>query len=181
MTILHTPRLALRTWREDDIDAFVQVAADPAVYDFLPGPWTREKVGALVAAQNAGYARHGTCYFAATLRETGTLLGFVGLKYQDFDQPFAPCFELGWCLGTAYWGQGYASEGARACIAHGFEALGLEEIVSFTVPANLRSRAVMERLGMRRDPADDFAHPALPLEHPLSRHVLYRIGRPAGR
>lgn len=177
MDILRTSRLALRTWREDDIDAFVRVTADPAVHAFLPGPWTRDKTTALAAAQNAQYERHGTCYFAATLAETGALLGFVGLKYQDFDRPFAPCFELGWCLGKDYWGQGYAAEGARACMAHGFDTLGLEEIVSFTVPANLRSRAVMERLGMRRDPADDFVHPALPPEHPLSQHVLYRIAR----
>jgi RimJ/RimL family protein N-acetyltransferase len=116
--------------------------------------------------------------YASATGPTGALLGFVGLKHQDFDQPFAPCFELGWFLGKPHWGQGYASEGARACIAHGFGALGLDEIVSFTVPANVRSRRVMESLGMRRDPADDFAHPALPPGHRLSRHVLYRIGRP---
>lgn len=179
MDILRTPRLLLRTWREDDTEAFVHVAADPAVSAFLPGPWTHDKVSAMVAGQQALFERDGTCYFAATLRANGTLVGFVGLKRQDFDRPFAPCFELGWCLGMAHWGQGYASEGARACIAHGFEALGLDEVVSFTVPRNLRSRAVMERLGMRHDPADDFDHPALPPQHPLARHVLYRLARPA--
>jgi RimJ/RimL family protein N-acetyltransferase len=177
MDILRTSRLALRTWRDDDIDEFVRVCADPAVYDYLPGPWTRAKVEALAAAQNVQYERHGTCYFAATLRGTGALLGFIGLKYQDFDRPFTPCFELGWCLGSEHWGQGYASEGALACIAHGFDALGLDEIVSFTVPANLRSRAVMARLGLRHHPEDDFDHPALPPGHRLSRHVLYRIAR----
>ena len=179
MDILRTSRLSLRTWREDDIDAFVRVTADPAVHDFLPGPWTHEKTSALAAAQNAQFERLGSCYFAATLCDSGALIGFVGLKYQDADLPFAPCFELGWCLGTGYWGQGYASDGARACLAHGFDTLGLQEIISFTVPANLRSRAVMERLGLRHHPEDDFDHPALAPGHRLSRHVLYRIARPA--
>lgn len=179
MEILRTARLSLRTWREEDIETFVRFSDDPEVYAFLPGPWTRAKTSDLAAAQNAQFARHGTCYFASTLRESGALVGFVGVKYQDFDQPFAPCFELGWFLGKAYWGQGYASEGARACIAHGFGALGLDQIISFTVPENLRSRRVMESLGLRHDPAGDFAHPALPPGHRLSRHVLYRIVRPA--
>jgi len=177
MDVLHTERLTLRTWRDDDIDPFVALSADPEVHAFLPGPWTRDKASTFFAAQNRLYERDGTCYFASVLRASGVLAGFVGLKYQDFDQPFAPCFELGWFLGRAYWGQGYAGEGARASIAHGFGALGLDEIVSFTVPDNLRSRRVMERLGMRRDPDCDFAHPALPPGHRLSRHVLYRLRR----
>ena len=177
VTVLETARLRLRTWRDDDVDPFVALSADPDVYAFLPGPWNVEKTRALVAGQNAQYARHRTCYFAAELATTGGLLGFVGLKYQDFDTPFAPCFELGWFLGRVHWGKGYAAEGAAACLRRGFADLGLEEVVSFTVPANARSRAVMERLGMRHDPAGDFAHPALAPEHRLSRHVLYRIAR----
>lgn len=179
MEILRTARLSLRSWREDDIDQFVRLNADPAVYEYLPGPLSRQQAFEFAAMQNAMYERHGTCYFAAALHGSEVLLGFVGLKHQAFDQPFAPCFELGWRLGSTHWGQGYATEGARACIAFGFDKLGLEEIVSFTVPENMRSRRVMERLGMRHDPAADFAHPALPPEHRLSRHVLYRIARPA--
>lgn len=177
MEILRTARLSLRTWREEDIDQFVDLNADPAVHAYLPGPLDRQQARDFAAAQNALHARDGTCYFAATLIGSEALLGFVGIKHQAFDQPFAPCFELGWRLGSAHWGQGYATEGARACIAFGFEKLGLEEIVAFTVPENLRSRRVMERLGLRHDPAADFAHPALPPEHWLSRHVLYRIGK----
>jgi ribosomal-protein-alanine N-acetyltransferase len=85
--------------------------------------------------------------------------------------------EIGWRLARHAWGRGYATEAARRALQHGFEALGLEEIVSFTVPANLRSLAVMERLGMRRDPAGDFEHPRLPEGHRLRRHVLYRLSR----
>lgn len=145
--------------------------------EFLPGPMTLAQVQAFIESHNAMYARHQTCYFAAEVKATGDLAGFIGLKYQDFDQPFAPCYELGWRLASRYWGKGYATEGAFAAMHHGFDMLGLDEIVSFTVSANTRSRSVMERLGMRRDVNADFAHPALPAGHRLSRHVLYRIQR----
>jgi RimJ/RimL family protein N-acetyltransferase len=104
--------------------------------------------------------------------------GFVGLSRPRFEARFQPCVEIGWRFGVEYWNRGYATEGARAALAFGFDACGLTEIVSFTVPQNVRSRRVMERIGMRHDSADDFDHPLLPDGHPLRRHVLYRIGRP---
>ena len=178
--VLATDRLRLRLWRDDDLQPWVRLNADPAVTRYLPGPVSEEAARAFFAAQNALFARHGCCYFAAELKETGELAGFVGLKYQDFDTPFAPCHEIGWRLASACWGRGLATEGARAVLRLGFDTLGLHEIVSFTVPDNLPSRRVMERLGMERDSGGDFAHPALPPEHPLSLHVLYRI-RPDGQ
>ncbi|WP_307722175.1 GNAT family N-acetyltransferase [Pseudoduganella umbonata] len=177
--VLTTDRLLLRLWRAGDVEPFVALNADPAVTEFLPGPVTPEQAAALFDAQNAMYARHGCCYFAAELKETGELAGFVGLKYQDFSVPFAPCHEVGWRLASRYWGCGLASEGARAALRFGFERLALDEIVSFTVTDNARSRRLMQRLGMVRDPQGDFAHPALPAGHPLSRHVLYRLPRAA--
>jgi RimJ/RimL family protein N-acetyltransferase len=177
MNCLETARLVLRTWRSSDIDEFVSINADPAVHALLPGPMRRGQIVDFIAAQQALWERDRTCYFAAELKQSGRLAGFVGLKFQDFDRPFAPCFELGWRLGAQYWGHGYATEGAKACIRHGFNLLGLEEIVAFTVPGNVRSRRVMERLGMHCDPRDDFAHPALPADHRLSAHVLYRLRR----
>jgi RimJ/RimL family protein N-acetyltransferase len=173
--MIETPRLLLRRWRADDVPALTALSAEAAVIEFLPGAMSTAQVEAFIEAQNAMCERHQTCYFAAELKETGELAGFVGLKYQDFDQPFAPCYELGWRLASRHWGKGYASEGALAAMRHGFEVLGLDEIVSFTVPDNLRSRSVMERLGMHRDLDADFAHPILPVDHRLSRHVLYRI------
>lgn len=178
--VLTTPRLLLRLWRAEDLDAYVALNADPAVIEFLPGPVAADAALRFFDTQNALYARHGCCFFAAELVETGELAGFVGLKYQDFAVPFAPCHEVGWRLASRCWGKGLATEGAQAALRLGFDVLGLDEIVSFTVPANVRSRRVMERIGMVRDPAGDFAHPALPADHPLSRHVLYRIARPAG-
>jgi RimJ/RimL family protein N-acetyltransferase len=97
------------------------------------------------------------------------------LSVPGFSASFMPCVEIGWRLSTAYWGHGYATEAARLALGHGFGSLGLREIVSFTSATNLRSRAVMERLGMRRDPADDFDHPSIPEGHVLRRHVLYRL------
>lgn len=181
MTIIETERLALRLWRPDDVEPFVRLNADPAVTQFLPGPVAPDEARALFARQNALYEQHGTCYFAATLRETAELVGFVGVKYFDLDVPFAPCFEIGWRLGARWWGRGLATEGALAALRHGFDVVGLDEIVSFTVPANLRSRQLMERIGMVRDVDGDFDHPALPVEHRLARHVLYRIRRQAMR
>jgi ribosomal-protein-alanine N-acetyltransferase len=104
-------------------------------------------------------------------------VGFVGLSVPRFEAHFTPCVEIGWRLAREHWGRGYAGEGARAALAFGFDALGLDEIVSFTVPRNLRSRRVMERIGMACDPAGDFDHPALPEGHALRRHVLYRMAR----
>lgn len=173
--ILTTPRLILRLWRDADIAPFVALNADARVTEFLPGPVTPGQAKDFVEKQNALYALHGTCYFAAELEATGELAGFVGVKYQDFAAPFAPCFEIGWRLGAPHWGRGLASEGAQAVLDYAFDTLGLREIVAFTVPPNLRSVRVMERLGMVRVAGADFAHPALPSAHPLSWHLLYRI------
>ena len=123
----------------------------------------------------ANMRRDGFTMFAAELRETGEFIGFIGLSVPCFEAHFTPCVEVGWRLAAAYWGRGLATEGARAALRFGFDELGLREIVSFTVPANVRSRRVMEKLGMTHDPADDFDHPSLPQGHPLRRHVLYRL------
>lgn len=183
MEVLRTARLRLSTREAQDAEAFRALnddaRDDPRVTQFLPGRVGLAQAEAFVAAQQELYARSGACYFKATLRETGALAGFVGLRRIDAGLPFAPCTDIGWRLAAPFWGQGYAGETARACLAHGFGPLDLEEIVSFTVPANLRSRAVMEKPGMCEDPAGAFAHPALAPGHHLSRRLLYRLRRPA--
>ena len=93
----------------------------------------------------------------------------------SFSAAFTPCVEVGWRLAAEHWGRGYAAEAAAAALTHGFETRGLDEIVSFTSVGHSRSRRVMEKLGMSHDPADDFDHPNLPLDHPINRHVLYRL------
>ena len=176
---LRTERLLLRRWRDDDRAPFAALNADPRVVEFLPGPLSRADSDALVARVEAHFAVRGFGLWAVEVPAAIPFAGFVGLAVPAFEAVFTPCVEVGWRLGPACWGRGYATEAARAALEFGFARLGLAEIVSFTVPANARSRRVMERLGMTHDPADDFDHPALPAGHPLRRHVLYRAARVA--
>lgn len=177
MDIIRTPRLVLGTWDACDAEAFRRLNDDPRVTEFLPGPLSLAQAEAFIVCQQELQARSGASYFAVRAAGDGSLMGFVGLRRHDGGLPFAPCTDIGWRLGTAHWGKGYALEAARACLAYGFQELGLDEIVSFTVPDNLRSRAVMDRLGMREDAGGAFAHPALAPDHRLSQHVLYRLRR----
>jgi RimJ/RimL family protein N-acetyltransferase len=172
---LRTPRLLLREWRDEDADAFAAMFDDPAVMEFLIPVADRAAIDAIVGRIRSHFDQHGFGWWAAELRSTGAFIGFIGLSYIPFEAHFTPAAEVGWRLASAHWGQGYATEGARAALEAAFTQLGLDEIVSMTVPANARSRRVMERIGMTRDPADDFDHPRLAAGHPLRRHVLYRI------
>jgi RimJ/RimL family protein N-acetyltransferase len=145
--------------------------------EWMPALLTPEESGRLVDRIEAHFEQHGFGMFAAELRHNRHFIGFIGLAIPEFVATFTPCVEIGWRLDRECWGQGLATEGAHAVLQYAFESLGLQEIVSFTVPMNLRSRGVMERLGMVRDLAADFDHPNLPEGHALRRHVLYRIDR----
>jgi RimJ/RimL family protein N-acetyltransferase len=172
---LRTPRLLLRRWREADREPFAALNADPEVMAQFPHPLTRERSDHLVDLIEAEFARNGYGLWAIEVVGTGQLIGFAGLNEVGFAAHFTPATEVGWRLARPAWGHGYATEAARAALAYGFDAAGLAEVVSFTSATNLRSQAVMRRLGMTHDPADDFDHPQLPASHRLSRHVLYRI------
>jgi RimJ/RimL family protein N-acetyltransferase len=174
---LQTDRLRLRRWLPTDREPFAALNADPRVARYLGGPLSREESDALVARIETHFDQRGFGLWAVEIRGGASFAGYIGLAVPRFEAHFTPCVEIGWRLSAEHWGQGYATEGARAALAFGFESLGLEEIVSFTVPANLPSRRVMEKIGMTHDPADDFDHPFLPEEHPLRRHILYRIAR----
>ena len=204
-----TPRLRLRRWLPGDRAPFAAMNADPRVMEYFPKALTREESDALIERIEAHFEQRGFGLWAVEIRggarfagsagaaatekfaraagfagATGTtgfapFAGFIGLSVPRFQAHFTPCVEIGWRLAAEHWGHGYATEGARAVLDFGFEALGLEEIVSFTAEGNARSRRVMEKIGMTRNPADDFDHPSLPEGHPLRRHVLYRIVRPA--
>ena len=173
--MLETPRLRLRRWRDADREPFRRMNADPCVMEFFPACLTPEESDALADRIEAHMERHGFSMYAAELKDTGEFTGFVGMGWTPFDAHFTPCVEIGWRLDRAFWNRGLATEGARECLRHGFEELALEEVVAMTVPANARSRRVMEKLGMTRDEADDFDHPRIAEGHPLRRHVLYRI------
>lgn len=175
--VIQTPHLLLRSWRDSDLPAFAALNNDPRVMEFMPKLLSREESDAMAARIRMLMAIQGFGFWAVEVPGIADFIGFVGLHRPSFEAPFTPCVEIGWRLARAYWGKGYATEAARAALAHGFTALGLNEIVSFTVPANRRSRAVMERLDMTRDPAEDFDHPVLAVGDPLRRHVLYRLTR----
>jgi len=173
---LRTGRLLLRRWRAADREPFAALNADPEVMRHFPGPLSRTASDELVDRIEAGFDADGYGLWAVELADGDGFVGFTGLTRVTFDAPFTPAVEVGWRLARAAWGRGYATEAARAAMRFGFTGAGLREIVSFTAPGNVRSRAVMQRLGMTYDPADDFDHPRLSQGHPLRPHVLYRIG-----
>ncbi|HEX2012419.1 MAG TPA: GNAT family N-acetyltransferase [Roseateles sp.] len=172
-----TARLRLRAWRDEDRAPFAALNADPAVMEFFPAPQSRAQSDASIDAWMAQFEAQGWSNWAVQTRARGEFIGFVGLSVPRRQLPCSPCVEIGWRLARRFWGQGYASEAARGALALGFGRLQLAEIVSFTALGNLRSRAVMARIGMRPDPAGEFDHPALPEGHVLRRHCLYRLAR----
>jgi RimJ/RimL family protein N-acetyltransferase len=171
-----TPRLCLRQWRESDREPFAAMNADPVVMEFFPALQSRADSDRSIDRWQAELAERGWSNWAAELRSTGAFIGFVGLSVPKRLLPFSPCVEIGWRLARAHWRQGFATEGARAALRVGFEQVGLDEIVSFTSMLNVRSRAVMERIGMR-DTRQQFEHPGVPEGHALRLHCLYRLTR----
>ena len=175
--VIRTQRLVLRRWRDDDLEPFAELNADREVMGHMPSLLDRAESDTLAARIRDHFDVHGFGLWAVEVPTLAPFIGFVGLSVPRFTAAFTPCVEVGWRLGRPHWGAGYATEAARAALEIGFTSLHLDEIVSFTVPANARSIAVMERLGMTRDPADDFDHPSLPAGHRIRPHVLYRLSR----
>lgn len=174
-TIIETERLILRTWEKEDAEAYFQINQDPKVIEFLLGPLTMEQVNDFILQMNSQSDKRGYAAWAVCLKETSELIGFIGLNYIEWESPFTPAVEVAWRLGSQFWGRGYATEGAKAALEYGFKNCGLKEIIAITVPANVRSIRVMEKIGLKRDFNNDFAHPKLSIDHPLSQHILYRL------
>jgi ribosomal-protein-alanine N-acetyltransferase len=168
---LGTKRLLLRLWRDQDVAAFAELSADPVVMEYLlPRPgWVDRK--------RAHWLEHGFGQWVVEIPGEASFIGVVGLETVSYEAHFTPAVEVAWRLARPYWSRGYATEAAQASLDYGFGQLGLAEIVALTVPANWRSRRLMECLGMTRVPEDDFDHPRVP-EGPLKRHVLYRLRNP---
>jgi ribosomal-protein-alanine N-acetyltransferase len=171
---VRTERLVLRRWRASDRVPFAALNADPEVMRHFPQALTRQASDALAASADAHIEREGWGLWALEEQATGRFLGFTGLARPSVEAPFMPAVEVGWRLARDAWGCGFATEAARAAVSFAFDELGLDEILSFTVEGNARSRAVMRRIGMRHDPADDFDHPRV-AEGEFRRHVLYRL------
>jgi len=174
---LATERLVLRRWQDSDREPFARMNADPRVMEFFPTALSRAESDAMVERIEAHFAEYGFGLWATELKDSKEFIGYIGLAVPRFEAAFTPCVEIGWRLATEHWGGGLATEGARAVVECAFGVLGLQELVSFTTGANLRSRRVMEKLGMIRNQDEDFDHPSLPEGHRLRRHVLYRLKR----
>ena len=172
---LRTERLLLWRWRATDVEAFAAINADRTVMEHFPSPLTATQSAELLRRIEACFEANGYGLWAVELAGESSLAGCVGIVPVDIQVAFAPAVELAWRLAPEFWRRGLAGEAAAAATRFAFEDLGLAELVAYTAASNLRSRRLMERLGMRRDPVEDFAHPKLAPEHPLAPHVLYRI------
>jgi 3-dehydroquinate dehydratase/shikimate dehydrogenase len=179
--MITTERLILRPWKDKDFLPFAEMNADPRVREFFPSVLTPEESDTEARRFQAAYARDGFCMFAAELAATGEFIGIIGMQTMTFEVPGVaqPAVEIGWRLSHQHWGKGLATEGARAVIRYAFATLRLDEVVAITVPVNLRSRRVMEKIGMKHVPELDFDHPRIAQGHSMRAHVLYSLKRDA--
>lgn len=175
--IIETERLILRPWKEEDFEPFAQLNADKRVREYFSSTLTRAVSDGFANKFKSDIEKNGWGWWAVSVKNSAPFIGFIGLNILDIPIPSHSTspVEIGWRLAVDYWGKGYATEGALACLRFGFETLKLPEIIAITTEQNFRSISVMKKIGMHRDPKDDFNHPKLPEGHKLRRHVLYRI------
>ena len=175
MIVIETKRLILRTWDNDDINDYYLLNQDPKVVEFLLKMSSIEQAKEFIENMNHQFHIYGYTVFAVEEKESGELIGFTGLNSPKWSTSFTPCVEIGWRLSSKFWGKGYATEAARAVLDYGFKECALDEILAWTVPANIRSISVMKKIGMEHDINGDFNHPEVPEGHKLLKHILYRI------
>lgn len=174
MSYLFTsPRLGFRNWKDSDYEAFANMNQDPEVMRFFPEPLKPEETKGLIDRIQQHFDEYGYTFYAVDHLVDDEFIGFIGMVRATFESHFTPCNEIGWRLRKEYWGTGLATEGAKACLEHGFSTLGFDEIYSFTATTNHPSENVMKKIGMTK--VDEFDHPKLPADSPLLRHVLYKI------
>ena len=171
--VIKTNRLGLRKWRNEDLVPFAEMNRDPKVMEFFPNPLTEEESNSFVDRINSQFKNHGFGLYAVDELSTGNFIGFIGLSIPSFHADFTPCVEIGWRLAHKYWGKGYATEGAKACIEYAFATLKLPEALSFTATINNRSIRVMEKIGMHY--SGIFNHPKVDINSDLCEQVLYKI------
>lgn len=173
--MLRTERLLLRPWKEEDFAPFAQMNADARVMEYFPSILGEAESNQFAKHISTTLERQGWGLWAVSIPGHSDFIGFIGLSQVMFNAPFTPAIEVGWRLAYDYWGKGFATEGALEVLRYGFDNLDLNQIVSFTAVTNYRSRAVMERIGLEYNPADDFDNPRVPEGHHLRPHVLYRL------
>lgn len=175
MSELETERLILRRWKKSDREPFARMSTDPESMKYLGGTWDKTISDGFIDRMEKHFNEHGYGIYALEHKQSRELIGFTGLRNVPFETHFTPAVEIGWRLAPAFWRQGYAFEAATESLRHGFNDLGLKEIVSFTSPVNISSWSLMKKLGMQTDPKDNFRHPKVPAGDVLSEHVLYRL------
>jgi len=175
--IIETDRLILRTWRDEDLESMFAINQDPKVMEYFPSLQDLDMTKNFIDKVNAHFENHGYSLYATVRKDTNEFIGFIGLLIAEFESHFTPATEIGWRLSSNHWGQGFATEGAKAVLDYAFRELKIPEIVSFTAASNAKSIRVMQKIGLQHNEANDFDHPKLDDESPLKRHVLYRLIR----
>ena len=175
LPILKTERLILRPWKESDLLPFFKLNADPKVMEFYASTLTRSESDSLAEKIQREAALRGYGFWAVEVPGVAEFIGYIGLNYWNLEMSFAPCVDVGWRLDSSHWGKGYATEGAKEALRYGFEELKLNEIVAMATIGNTQSHRVMQRLGMIHNPHENFHHPKLAKDDPLSLRVLYRL------
>jgi len=173
MNDIRTDRLLLRSWKDSDLDYFIQMNKDSEVMKYFPNKLSAAKSREFIKKIKNHFSDHNFGLWAVELLKTGEFIGFIGFKKANFRAEFTPCIEIGWRLGSKYWKKGYATEGAAKCLEYGFESLNFKEVYSFTAKINKASIRVMQKIAMQKE--KEFDHPALDNSSPLRRHVLYKI------
>jgi 3-dehydroquinate dehydratase/shikimate dehydrogenase len=173
--VIKTERLILRPWQQEDLEPFAKLNSDPRVMEYFPSILNRQESDNLAKRISDKLEEQGWGLWAVSVADVAEFIGFIGLAEPSFNAHFTPAVEVGWRLAYDFWGKGYATEGAIACLKYGFQKLSLSEVVSFTAVQNMRSRRIMGKIGMHHDSKDDFDHPKLSKDHWLKRHVLYRL------
>ncbi len=169
---ISTPRLGIRNWQDSDIVPMAALNQDEKVMEFFPSTQSLDRTENFIRRMQAQFDKTGYCYYAVDRLDTGTFIGFIGMMYQDYESIFTPAVDIGWRLNRASWGNGFATEGAKACLTYGFETLGLKEIYSVASVINVKSERVMQKIGMEQ--IDTFDHPKLLDFDHLKTCVLYR-------
>ncbi len=180
MIILETKRLILRTFKDEDLDPMAQINQDPKVMEYFPAVGDKEQTRIHIKRINDHYDKYGFSLYAVEIKNTGEFIGFVGLLHREldeFDASFMPATEIGWRLSSKHWGKGYAPEASKAVLEYAFNTLNLKEVVSFTSVGNQKSIRVMNKIGLKHDPKNNFYHPKLDKDHPLALHVLYKLSK----
>lgn len=171
--IITSNRLGLRQWSENDHDAFAKMNADAKVMEHFPYLMTREQTDAYLKRIYAHFKEYGYGVYAVDVLESGEFIGYIGFSCPTWEAYFTPCVEVGWRLKSEHWNNGYATEGAKACLEYGFKSLGFDAIYSWTALDNLASERVMQKIGLIK--IDEFDHPRIQKGHRLERHVLYEL------